>query len=99
MASSKAHIVVAMGAFHIPYHWRFLKASLEDAGYDVTITNLVSTVTSGSQPVTDAMAKNIAAIRSAVTKPIVDGKDVVVIAHSAAGAPASAALEGLAKDE
>ena len=97
MALQKPHIVVAIGSFHVPYHWRLLKASLEGMGYDITITNLVSTVTSGTDPVADAMIKDIAAIREAVTKQIEGGKDVVVLAHSAGGVPASAALEGLAK--
>ena len=97
MASQKQHIVVVMGSFHIPWRWRFLKSSLEESGYGVTITNLASTVLSGSKPTENALAQDIAVIRSAVTKQIDQGQDIVVLAHSAGGMGTSGALEGLGK--
>ena len=98
MASPKPHIVVAMGSFHIPYHWRLFKSSLEGSGYHATIVNLPSTVVTGSTPTPDAMSKDIAAVREGVIEQIQDGHDVIALAHSAGAVAASAALEGLGKE-
>ena len=95
MASPKPHIVVAMGSFQTPWHYSFLKSSIEKSGYDVTIVNLPST--GGWTVVAEAMARDIAAIRSALKEQIDAGRDVVLMAHSQGGVSASAALEGLAK--
>lgn len=89
-----------MGSFQIPYHYRFLKTSLENASYGVTVVNLASTVTDDPpKPVADAMAADITVIRDTVKRQIDANNDVAVLAHSWGGVPASAALEGLRKVE
>ena len=84
-----------MGSFQTPWHYSFLQKSLEDSGYEASILNLPST--GGWTVVPDALAKDTAAVRSAVQEQINLGNDVVVVAHSQGGVGASAALESLGK--
>lgn len=84
-----------MGSFQTPWHYSFLQAQLEKAGYEASIVQLPST--GGWTPVPDALAKDVEAVREAVTAQIEKRNDVVVVAHSQGGVGASGALEGLAK--
>lgn len=93
----KPHIIIVMGSFQTPWHYSLLQASLEEAGYGATIVQLPST--GGWTPVPNALVKDTAAVREAVTARMAKGEDVVVVAHSQGGVGASAALEGLGKKE
>lgn len=95
MASPKPHVIIVMGSFQTPWHYSFLPAALQKAGYEATIVQLPST--GGWTPVPDALAKDVAAVRGAVTAQIEKGNDVIVVAHSQGGVGASGALEGLGK--
>lgn len=96
--SSKPHILIIPGMWHVAHHWRLFKSAIENAGYQATVQNLPANVEDGKRPVEDAMDKGVAAIRAAAVKQIENGNDVVVVAHSAGGAAAGGALVGLGKD-
>lgn len=94
---TKPHIIVVPGACHVPYHWRLFKASMEKAGYGVTVQRLLANVEDDSGPLHDALSRSAAAVRAAVINQIGQGRDVVVIGHSAGGAIIGPALIGLGK--
>ena len=95
--TSKPHILIIPGMWHVAHHWRLFKAAIQNAGYQATVQNLAANVEDGTVPVEDAMAKGVAAIRAAALKLIEKGNDVVVVAHSAGGAAAGGALGRLGK--
>jgi alpha-beta hydrolase superfamily lysophospholipase len=96
-SKTRPHVIVVPGGCHTQHYWRFFKASMESAGYDVTTQRLIANIEDGPNPLPNAMSKSIAAVRDAVVKKIEDEQDVIVIGHSAGGAVISGALVGLAK--
>jgi alpha-beta hydrolase superfamily lysophospholipase len=70
---------------------------MEKASYGVTFQPLLCNIEYGTQPPPNSMNKSVAAIRAAVVTQIENGRDVVVIGHSAGGAAIGGALSGLGK--
>ena len=67
------------------------------AGYGVTFQPLLCNLEGSNSAPPDSMTQIVAAIRSAAVEQIEQGRDVVVIAHSAGGAATGGALGGLGK--
>ena len=74
-------------------------SSMKKTGYDVTFQPLLCNIEDGTtKPPQNSMIKSVAAIRAAVIKQIENGRDILVIGHSAGGAAIGGALSGLAKN-
>lgn len=88
----KPNIVIACGAHHVPYHYRFLESALRDACYHVRIVQLPST---SPVVIEDTMDEDVQAIRQAVEQEVAGGKAVVLVLHSWSGFVGTAAIRGL----
>lgn len=95
--SSNLAFVLAPGAWHTPDIFDRVKEILEQKGHTVAYIEFPS-VYQTPTPVSD-MQPDIQAVRDAVLKELDAGRDVVVGAHSWAGAPVNSALDGLSKKE
>ena len=96
-SSPKPVFVVVPGAAQTPAHYGYLQHLLMSQGYGV-LSALLPTVGS-SAPVT--IEDDAAYIRSRMLLPVLDIEkhDVILIAHSYSGLPASAAARGLGPAE
>jgi pimeloyl-ACP methyl ester carboxylesterase len=97
MASLPA-IVLIPGAWHSPIHYKELTTLLEAARYTVSSSSLPSLDPANPDAITTMTDSKF--IAENLLAPLLDeGKDIVLIAHSYGGSPASAAAHRLSKTE
>ncbi|CAG8958219.1 hypothetical protein HYFRA_00000573 [Hymenoscyphus fraxineus] len=91
---SKPTIVMFVGAFHQKEHLKLLLPLLENQGYKF-ISETLETVDKRNNTRTDDIAQ-----KDRIFTPLFkEDKDVVLVVHSYAGIPGSAAIKGLSKAE
>ncbi|KAH7394861.1 hypothetical protein DE146DRAFT_696543 [Phaeosphaeria sp. MPI-PUGE-AT-0046c] len=97
MASERPFIVIVPGGAHNPAHYGYLSHLLQLAGYPVFSALLPSVGATGNVTIEE----DAEYIRERMILPILDiaEHDVIILMHSYAGAPGSAALKGLSKTE
>jgi hypothetical protein len=88
-------ILLINGSFHYPTVWRFVEPLLQDSGYQTATSNLPSNGSEKADP--DIWLKDVKLVAGQITALVNQGKDVVVVMHSYAGAPGSEACKGLSK--
>ncbi|PSS02403.1 Alpha/beta hydrolase fold-1 [Coniella lustricola] len=87
-------IVLVPGYWEGPDVWRLVAPELEKNGFTVTIIKLLSTGTPASEsPKSPSMYDDIEVIRKAVESIVNQGKDVVLVGHSAGAFLGSHALQ------
>ena len=91
---SKPTIVMFAGAFHQKEHLKLVLPLIEAKGYPI-ISQTLSTVNNGTLTLTD----DVAQMHGIFTPLFAKDKDVVLVIHSYAGMPGSAAIKGLSKAE
>ena len=91
---SKPVFVLVPGAFHLEGCLDPLAKHINEAGYKTKTTTLKS-VGNADKTLTD----DIAHLRDDVLLPLVESEDVVLVIHSYAGFPGSAAIKGLGKKD
>jgi pimeloyl-ACP methyl ester carboxylesterase len=89
---SKPAFVFVHGAWHTPGCWRKVTDILESQGYRTSCPALPST--HASPPIPD-LAPDADAVRSAVTRLLDEGLEVVVVCHSYGGIPTCEGLRDL----
>ncbi|KAF2801360.1 alpha/beta-hydrolase [Mytilinidion resinicola] len=95
MSSTNPTILIVPGSFSPPYFYTPISDSLRAAGYDTYVVSLPSI---GRKPgPAPTMLDDAAYIADAVTKVADEGKDILLVAHSYGGIPATQAVKGLAK--
>ncbi len=93
---SKPTVVFMPGSCHTPHHFVDLIATLQQAGYPVSCTQLASV--DSPDPHACDMSKDILAVQQQILRPLIDkGQDVLLVAHSVAGYAGGAAALGLSK--
>ncbi|KAI1347151.1 Alpha/beta hydrolase fold-1 [Xylaria sp. FL0043] len=80
------------GAWHGPWIFDRVRSALSGRGFATDATSLA---TPGSTDPSVGVSDDAAKVRSALTKLIDEGKEVVLVAHSYGGVVASNAVEGL----
>jgi pimeloyl-ACP methyl ester carboxylesterase len=90
---SKPLIVLVHGAWHRPTHYLRLISHLRDLGYDVVAPALPTTGFK-SMVARKSVPDDVEAIQQALAAPLEAGRDVVVVAHSYGGIPATDAVMG-----
>ncbi|KAI0010037.1 Alpha/beta hydrolase fold-1 [Xylariaceae sp. FL0662B] len=96
MASAKPVILIVTGAWHLPSSYDLVKSKLEALGYEVLCPKL-RTAGAGIHGVT--YQADVDLIRE-IAVPLFDqGKEVVLVAHSYGGIPASIATDGLGVED
>jgi len=91
---SKPTIVMFAGAFHQKEHLKLVLPLLKAKGYPI-ISETLSTVNNSAVTLTD----DIAQMHGIFTPLFAEDKDVVLVIHSYAGMPGSAAIKGISKAE
>lgn len=92
--AAKPDYAVFAGAFHVKEHLRLTIPKLQAAGYR-THTDTLSSVNNAAKSVPD----DVEQIRRILIPLFDQGKEVVMMIHSYAGIPGSAAMKGLSKTE
>lgn len=87
---SKPVILIAHGAWHPPVCYDGLKTKLEEAGYTVVVPHLPSV----GDSTTVTWRDDTEAILKAALPIFDDGHEVLVVAHSYGGIPATRAIHG-----
>ena len=95
---SRPTFVCVPGFCHTSAVFEPLRALLSHYGYPVLAVQLPSVLVNGSHASNDS-AQDSRAIRSAVSRLVEAGQDVIVILHSYAGVPGGDALQDLGKTE
>ncbi|KAF2489457.1 alpha/beta-hydrolase [Lophium mytilinum] len=97
MSSTNPTILIVPGSFSPPYFYTPISDSLRAAGYDTYVIYLPSI---GRKPgPAPTMLDDAAYIADAATKVADEGKDILLVAHSYGGIPATQAIKGLAKTQ
>ena len=95
MDEKKPTFVLVPGAFHLHSSFDQVIAELHSANYETRAGTLKS-VNDANASVSD----DVTFLREELLLPLIEkGKDVVVVFHSYAGIPGSAAIRGLSKSE
>jgi hypothetical protein len=95
--SSKPAIVLVTGSFALPEFYHGTTAALRSKGYEVVDPQLL---TSGKKPgPVPTMLDDAALFAKTIEKLADEGKDVLVVAHSYGGLPATESVKGLSKQE
>jgi pimeloyl-ACP methyl ester carboxylesterase len=89
----KPSVILLPGAWHLPIIYSAVESLLDKAGYTDVCSIALPSSGNGELPLT--RDPDIAAVRSAINPRLQDGKDIILVAHSYSGSPASEALEGL----
>ncbi|ORY63002.1 Alpha/beta hydrolase fold-1 [Pseudomassariella vexata] len=92
MSSTKPIILLVHGAWHLPLCYDLLKEQLNHLGYEF-ICPALATLGDDKQGAT--WQSDVKLIREVVIPLFDEGKEVVIVAHSYGGIPASAATQGL----
>jgi pimeloyl-ACP methyl ester carboxylesterase len=94
MARILPTIVIVPGAWHSPFHYQDLANSLEEAGYTTICSSLPRLDPSNPDEV--SVTDDATFIKDKLLAPPLNkGKEVVLVAHSYGGSPASVAANGL----
>lgn len=96
MSQSKPSIVIVPGSFSLPEFYDAVTDGVAAKGYEIKAIRLRSTEDL-QQPAT--MHDDAAAIAREVASLVDQGKEVILVAHSYGGVPASESIKGLAKTE
>ncbi|KAE8315396.1 Alpha/beta hydrolase fold-1 [Aspergillus transmontanensis] len=96
MSQSKPSIIIVPGSFSLPEFYDAVTDRVASKGYEIKAIRLRSTEKL-QQPAT--MYDDAAAIASEVAALVDQGKEVILVAHSYGGVPASESIKGLAKTE
>ncbi|RAL04557.1 alpha/beta hydrolase [Aspergillus ibericus CBS 121593] len=100
MSQSKPSIVLVPGAFAPPECYEGVTTKVASQGYDIHAVRLPSVAPSaGPLPPPGTMYDDAAAIAREISRLVEQGKEVVVVAHSYGGTPASQSVQGLVKRE
>jgi hypothetical protein len=94
-------IVLVPGSFTRPPFYEDIIHPLTAKGYDIRAVELKTVIPKGPDSpsgVLPTLYDDAAVIADSVTELADQGKDVIVIAHSYGGAPASESLKGLGKE-
>ncbi|KAE8423813.1 Alpha/beta hydrolase fold-1 [Aspergillus pseudocaelatus] len=96
MSQSKPSIVIVPGSFSLPEFYGAVTDGVASKGYEIKAIRLRSTEDL-QQPAT--MYDDATAIAHEVAALVDQGKEVILVAHSYGGVPASESIKGLAKIE
>ncbi|KAE8168335.1 Alpha/beta hydrolase fold-1 [Aspergillus tamarii] len=96
MSQSKPSIVIVPGSFSLPEFYDAVTDGVASKGYEIKAIRLRSTEDL-QQPAT--MHDDAAAIARELASLVDEGKEVILVAHSYGGVPASESIKGLAKTE
>lgn len=100
MPQCKPSIVVVPGAYALPDLYVRVTTRLASLGYEVHTIRLSSVAPSdGPLPEPGTMYDDAAVIAREINQLVEQGKEVVVLAHSYGGMPASQSIQGLVKRE
>jgi len=92
----KPTILFVHGAWNAPEQYAKLTGPLREAGYEVLAPRLLSL---GDQAAGKTWKDDAAMLREVVRPLFAEGREVVVVAHSYGGVPATHAIEGLEATE
>lgn len=92
MSNSNKTVVFVPGAWHGPEHFDQVASKLQAVGYNYIPITLKSCHT--GEPL-KSLQPDVDEIRSAITKAVSSGQEVIVVGHSYGGIPASQAIRGL----
>jgi len=90
MSDQKPAILVVHGAYFLPLAWDAFKASLNSAGFQVSVPRLPTC--GDSRPPTALLSHDVSAVRAAATELISAGHRILVLAHSYGGIVTSEAI-------
>ncbi|OGM49628.1 hypothetical protein ABOM_001896 [Aspergillus bombycis] len=96
MSQSKPSIIIVPGSFSLPEFYDAVVDGVASKGYEIKAIRLRST--EELQPPA-TMYDDAAAIAQEVATLVEQGKEVILVAHSYGGVPASESIKGLAKTE
>ncbi|GKZ32065.1 hypothetical protein AbraIFM66950_001174 [Aspergillus brasiliensis] len=100
MSQPKPSIVIVPGAYALPELYDPVTTRLASQGYEVHTVHLPSVAPSdGPLPKPGSMYDDAEVIAGAIKRLVNQGKEVVVVAHSYGGTPASQSIQGLVKKE
>ncbi|PYH92589.1 alpha/beta-hydrolase [Aspergillus ellipticus CBS 707.79] len=100
MSQSKPSIILVPGAFAPPELYEGITTRVASQGYEIHAVRLPSVApSSGPLPQPGTMYDDAAAIAREIAKLVDQGKEVIVVAHSYGGVPASQSIQGLVKKE
>ncbi|OJZ83229.1 hypothetical protein ASPFODRAFT_210058 [Aspergillus luchuensis CBS 106.47] len=100
MSQSKPSIVIVPGACALPELYDPVTTRIASQGYEIHTVRLPSVGPSdGPLPEPGTMYDDAAAIAREIERLVEQGKEVVVVAHSYGGTPASQSIQGLIKRE
>lgn len=94
MASTKPSILLVHGAWQGAAQYKDLKRELVNDGYMVLTPENATSGSIESDIIGKTHMDDVARIHEALSGPLAEGKDVVLVAHSYGGVPGSAAVEG-----
>ncbi|PYI09624.1 alpha/beta-hydrolase [Aspergillus sclerotiicarbonarius CBS 121057] len=100
MSAPKPSIVLVPGAFALPEFYESVTTRVASQGYEIHVVRLPSVAPSaGPLPPPGTMYDDAAAIAREIARLVDQEKEVVVLAHSYGGTPASQSIQGLVKRE
>lgn len=94
--SSRPIVIFVHGAYHGASAFDLTRHELEGAGYKVVSSDQA---TCSEHPPVEAYDEDVATISTAITSELEIGNDVVIVAHSYGGIPASQALRDVEAQE
>ncbi|CAI6337113.1 unnamed protein product [Periconia digitata] len=97
-SSTKPALVFVTGSFVMATHYEFLMEAIKTKGYPAQVIQLKTAGTRRPGPL-PTMYDDAADINAAAAKFADEGRDVVVVAHSYGGVPATQSLKGVTKAE
>ncbi|KAH7024441.1 Alpha/beta hydrolase fold-1 [Microdochium trichocladiopsis] len=93
MATGKPVVLFVHGAWHSPGHYKSLIASLQQAGYIVLAPQL-ATAGPDDSIIGKSISDDVARLSEAASSHLDGGREIVVVAHSYGGIPATQFCEG-----
>ncbi|MCJ1310865.1 hypothetical protein MMC25_004533 [Agyrium rufum] len=91
--STKPIFFIVQGTMHVPEHWAPFQAKLTAEGYQ---SRCIALPEIGANARTSPEYDNVNAIQEELKKLVIkEGKEVIVVLHSAGGNPGSQAIKGL----
>ncbi|KAJ4253962.1 hypothetical protein NW762_010361 [Fusarium torreyae] len=94
MINSKPTIVIVHGGWQRQYQYEALAQGLVERGFEVLRPESATAAAEVSQVKGKTYLDDVAVIRDIIEAPLAAGKEIILVCHSYAGIPASAAAEG-----